>query len=109
MFLIMVYNFAVTFVQTNHTIVDERHQRNNSDGFGIPAIMRHRQESCAALCPTENLNRALLIHNSKTMAAVMFQGPSFLKVGGLVGPPFHNFRSITEQLFQGHLSDPELL
>ena len=28
------------------------------------------------------------------MAAVMLQGPPFVKVG-LVGPPFHNFRSIT--------------
>ena len=29
------------------------------------------------------------------ISAVMFQGPPFLKVGGSLGPQFHNFRSNT--------------
>ena len=51
--------------------------------------MPHRHKSCAALCPSENLNRALwVIRNSKTMAAVIFEGPPFLKVGCSLGPHF---------------------
>ena len=58
--------------------------------------MPHRHEMCATLCPSENLNTAvLLLVTPKTMAALMFQGPPFLKVG----LPFHNFRSITVHLY----------
>ena len=53
-----------------------------------------RHKSYAALCPSENLKSSTVICNSKTMAAIVSRAPIFGN-RGLVGAPFHNFRSIT--------------
>ena len=37
------------------------------------------------------------------MATLMFLWSPFLKVGGLVGPPYHNFRSITALAYLGSI------
>ena len=58
--------------------------------------MPHRHLSCAALCPFENPNRALLLFITQRwwLLTIKFKGPQF-ESRGLVGPPFHKFRSIT--------------
>ena len=69
-----------------------RHCGNPAQFWRMP----HRYESCPALCPSENLNRALqLFTTQRQWLSLCFKDPQFLS-GMLVGPPFHNFRSVTE-------------
>ena len=57
--------------------------------------MPHSHESCVTLCPSENLNRALLLFVAQRQWLLLcFKGPHF-ESRGLVGLPFYNFRSVT--------------
>ena len=67
---------------------------------GIPAQFQripYWHESCAALCLSQNLNRVLVLFTTQRRWLLLCfkDPPSIFESRGLIGPPFHNFRSIT--------------
>ena len=78
--------------------------------YSIPTHIQrilHRLRSFVALCPSENLDGALVLItlNSKAKAAILFQGPHFQKSRAHL-VPFDNFRSITVSSITSAKGDP---